>query len=167
MAWRRIGDKPLSEQNADTTLWRIYASLGGDEITRQLEEYLVIVRQANVTTVWKTLRMTKTFLEYPPCGISHKKMPSCVFYMTSYHKKSKIQTSNGPHMPYVLKFSFHICNLLVILDFQTCAMPIYWPTQCSHRPSAKILPLKRYLCLPNKVPNKYKKVFSTQLKKVT
>ena len=30
IAWRRIGDKPLSKPNADPLHWRIYAALGGD-----------------------------------------------------------------------------------------------------------------------------------------
>ena len=33
MTWRRIGDKPLSLTKADRIDWRIYAALGGDELT--------------------------------------------------------------------------------------------------------------------------------------
>ena len=32
MAWRRIGDKPLSDPNADPIHWRIYAALGEDDL---------------------------------------------------------------------------------------------------------------------------------------
>ena len=42
MAWRRIGDKPLSETNADTVNWRIYAALGGDELTHCHENFLFL-----------------------------------------------------------------------------------------------------------------------------
>ena len=33
MAWHRLGDKPLSETNAGPIHWRIYAAVGGDELT--------------------------------------------------------------------------------------------------------------------------------------
>ena len=36
IAWRQIGDKPLSEQILTQFTWRIYASLGGDELTSLL-----------------------------------------------------------------------------------------------------------------------------------
>ena len=32
MAWRRPGDKSLSETNAGSIRWRIYAALGGDDL---------------------------------------------------------------------------------------------------------------------------------------
>ena len=37
MAWRRTGDKPLSENNADPIHWCIYVALGGDELITLLE----------------------------------------------------------------------------------------------------------------------------------
>ena len=32
MAWRGVGDKPLSEPNAEPMDWCIYAALAGDEL---------------------------------------------------------------------------------------------------------------------------------------
>ena len=46
MAWRRVGDNPLSLTNADPIYWRIYASLGGDELTIQLLYLPILFRVA-------------------------------------------------------------------------------------------------------------------------
>ena len=56
MAWRRIGDKPLSELNADPIDWRIYATLGADELEslrfEQRADALVSTCRRRAQTKW-------------------------------------------------------------------------------------------------------------------
>ena len=43
MAWRRIGDKPLSEPMlTQLTAWRIYAALGGAELMESQNDVDII-----------------------------------------------------------------------------------------------------------------------------
>ena len=52
MAWRRIGDKPLSEPMLTRFTWRIYAALGGDELTHLGWVLHICISKWTIIGIW-------------------------------------------------------------------------------------------------------------------